>query len=222
MMILYVSLLTVSSWCGPLQSDLLPSWIEGLATLGAAGIAGLGLLYVRRTWRATKDQLRDTRQQLNVAEEQLRIERDRESRQDQTTLRGQADQIAGWLQVAPGPVVSSDPKGMDMFLVNASRQPVYRAQAHIQIGATLVKRFEVDTLAPWPTGMHPILVSGANPDEVPRMQQARENGQPHGMCFTFRDVHGNDWTRRWDGTLVKGYGLFIPTEHELRQATNSH
>lgn len=201
---------TVSGWCGPLHSDLAASWAEAIGTDVGVLIGIAGLLFVIKTWRSTRGQLQ-------TARAQLAIERDRDGHEKDMARRDQADQIAGWMNRPPG----GDHDQRDVYVVNTSRQPIYQVRVHLQAGSNTWERRWMVALGPLIPGQPLILLFGVDPPEMVRIRTARDNNEPFGVCFTFKDVHGQDWTRRWDGELVPGYEWFIPLPGEPRPSISS-
>jgi hypothetical protein len=200
-----VQLLTVSGLCGPLQSDLAAAWTEASGTWAGASIGLLGIIFVIKTWNSTRAQLQAARDQVSAAEAQLQIERQRNEEQEDALKRSQADRVAGWIITGEGVNASLH----DIYVVNTSNQPVYNLSVSLQADQSTWKRKELPVLPPLLPGQQPRPLFGLDPADVTRLHEARDNGQPWGVCYTFRDTQNRSWTRRSDGRLVNGPGHYV-------------
>jgi hypothetical protein len=209
----------VSGWCGPLQSDLAASWAEAIGTDAGVLVATGALVFVVKTWNSTRSQLKAAQDQLEAARAQLQIERKRDDRQEGRALREQADQLSGWLDRGK----QGDREQREIYLVNSSGQPVYCVQVRLQAGENTWECKRLRSLPPIIPGEALRSMAQFDASTAKRLQQASDDNQPVGVCFTFRDIHGQDWTRRWDGELVPGYERFVrlPDEPSRDGATPS-
>lgn len=200
-----------------------PGWIEAMSTLGAFGVAGVAAVFAWRTWNSTKGQLAEAkvatqvaRKQAEAAEEQLQLEWTRDGERLRMAQREQADQIAAWL--VRGVSTNSDLTNVEVL--NGSSQPVFQFAVYEQINLNVSthERYQRPMLGPGP--VLPFF-SGMDLEVRNRMDEATRAGLPAGLCLTFTDIHGQGWTRRWDGELVPGRERFIPTfdEQQLKRTT---
>ncbi|GAB6898569.1 cupredoxin domain-containing protein [Kineosporia succinea] len=207
-----------AGWCGPLETDLLPSWIEASATGVGAVIAFGALLYVKRTWESTRGQLAEAKKQAASAEAQLALERQREDRRERAEDRAQAELVSAWVHRGSWPSV--DKQQRQVRVLNQSTQPVYNFSLQFQANRRLWHRpdhplqMKRAMLAPAVPGEGVSLWIGVDDTDMKALEEAEQNNQPFGVCFTFTDIKGKDWTRRWDGKLVEGRERFIPMAEE--------
>ncbi|MCD5317234.1 hypothetical protein [Kineosporia babensis] len=128
------------------------------------------------------------------------------SAREAAVARAQADQVAAW--VTRSPFASGPPP--QIRVVNQSSQPVFQFRMWFQAGDRVITRpNHRQTLSQWmlapsaAPGIQPF-ETGFNPNELAAVEAAEKRGEPFGLCFSFRDIHSQEWTRLWNGELIPG------------------
>jgi hypothetical protein len=184
--------------CGPLQSDHLPAWMQGIGTIAAAIFAFFALRSANASAKAGRDAAVATAAQ-------LQIERGREARHEAAERR----QAASLVIVKSSHEEEFLPDGQHLTAVaridNAGQRPI-----HDVVLALL-------TSAPYRAhhaGTFAVIDPGGSLDARSALTLRPDTGWggPFLAAASWRDEDGYEWTRRPNGFLVEGREWQAPAD----------
>ncbi|WP_285601380.1 hypothetical protein [Kineosporia sp. NBRC 101731] len=198
--------------------------MEAFGTNVGWAIALVAVFFVSKTWRSTRAQLAEAQQQTEHARQQaqaaigqLSLEKDRDEQARQAQDRGQADQVSAWMRKTRVKRALVRRAAGEIRVVNQSTQPVYAFEAYLIAGdrrwARPDRPLDLNRvmLAPAVRGQNASFTVALDQRDIERFDAAQAANLPFGISFTFTDMHGQGWTRQWNGELIKGRDQFTST-----------
>lgn len=118
------------------------------------------------------------------------------ARNDDERRRNQASQVAAWARIEPGGRIGG--LEVQLYVRNASKQPVYDVLAAIQDGGT-GEGVATDSLAVLPPGETEVRAQAGALRHF--LRDSKVTGSP-AVTMSFRDSAGQAWQRDLDGRLI--------------------